>query len=152
MDIDLLADRYRQRFPFAADGDTGKDGGDGDTGKDASYVALGNVFKDLDKLSVLYRNRFDKLDASDGDTGKDVAFEAASLSVGNLINDLDTLADKYKTRLAVFSDGDTKDGDTGKDGAPDVFKPGEAVINWPYTIIIAVVTLVAGIFIGKSLI
>lgn len=158
-DIDLLSDRYRERFASTLEGgdtgkgdgldsDTGKgDGLDGDTGKDAGVIlgsGLDSLFSDLDSLAGRYRNHFDTLDGdgNDGDTGKDAALSLATRSVGGLINDLDNLAEKHKTRLF---NGDN--GDTGKDGDPDISRPGNDRINWMHVGMGFVAGLILGAFI-----
>ena len=141
-DIDVLADRYRNRFPSTLDGDTGKDAG-------VISGHLDSLFGDLDNLAARYRDRFDKLaadgdtgkgDAADGDTGKDAELFQASQGIGRLIGDLDNLAERYKTRLSSF-DGD---GDTGKGGEPNALNPQDPVINWPYIGVAIAIGVVLG--------
>jgi hypothetical protein len=99
-EIDQVADEYRRKFPNA-DGDTGKDG-----------EAVNDFFKDLDVLAGLHRDRLTRSDGGGGgDTGKEGEFRAAKANVGRLIDDLDTLAKRYRNRII-----DGGGGDTGKAG------------------------------------
>ncbi|UEL30065.1 hypothetical protein [Pseudarthrobacter sp. L1SW] len=95
-EIDQVADQYRRKFP-ATDGDTGKDG-----------EALNDFFKDLDMLAGLHRDRLTRSDGGGGgDTGKDGEFRAAKANVGRLIDDLDSLAKRYRDRIVDGGGGDT---------------------------------------------
>ena len=99
-EIDQFADDYQRRFPFA----------DGDTGKEGEVVS--GFFRDLDLLAGLHRDRLTRLeDGGGGDTGKDREINVAKANVGRLIDDLDSLAERYRRRLA---DRDGGGGDTGK--------------------------------------
>jgi hypothetical protein len=99
-EIDEVADDYRRKFPIA----------DGDTGKDVE--AVNDFFKDLDLLAGLHRERLNRFDGGGGgDTGKDREFRVATANVGRLIDDLDSLAGRYRDRII-----DGGGGDTGKAG------------------------------------
>jgi hypothetical protein len=98
-EIDQVADDYRRKFP-SADGDTGKDG-----------QAVSEFFNDLELLAGVHRERLNRADGGGGDTGKDREFRVATANVGRLIDDLDSLASRYRDRII-----DGGGGDTGKVG------------------------------------